>query len=130
MEIAMGGPSIGTLYLSNGFMLESCSPSMVWSHDSVYLAVPVWTHERMQKLAVISVENRRVVYVGGIYRVLQLESFNNGVIRGIDSPIHRPEKVEIDVRKPNNGEKNSGCFPLFLSVSIAISASVPMLFLT
>jgi hypothetical protein len=36
-------------------VIESCSPAMLWSADSAYLAVPQWTAQRKQKLLVIDV---------------------------------------------------------------------------
>jgi len=97
MEIAMGGPTFGRLTLSNGMFRESCNPSMVWSEDSEYLAVPQWTKERAQRLLVISVVRRSARYAPSEYRVLELRAFRNGKIRGIDSPIFMPQAIEVDV---------------------------------
>ena len=94
MEIAMGGPTAGELRLSNGFRLSGCSPAMVWSDDSAYLAVPQWTRTRSQRLAIVSVHARTVHYGPGEYRVLQLERFEGGLVQGVDSPIHRPRRVQ------------------------------------
>ena len=94
-EIAMGGPTSGVLLLSNGVRLPNCNPSMVWSADSRYLAVPQWTKHRMQRLAVVSMITRAITYAPGDYSVLQLERFADGVIVGIDSPIHEPRAVAI-----------------------------------
>jgi hypothetical protein len=96
-EIAMGGPTAGTLILSTGRSVESCSPSMVWSEDSRRLAVPRWTAERTQQLLVIDVASGRHRVVGGTYRVLRLEQFADGVITGVDSPIHLPAPLHVEV---------------------------------
>jgi len=97
-EVAMGAPTWGRLALSNGMFRESCNPSMVWSDDSEYLAVPQWTPDRMQRLMIISVHRRQSRYAPGTYDVLQLESFDSGVVRGIDSPIHMPKRIAVHVR--------------------------------
>lgn len=97
-EIAMGAPTSGSLVLSNGMQQNSCNPSMVWSDDSGFLAVPVWTPNRQQRLMIMSMEHRDFRFAPGTYRVLELESFVEGVVRGTDSPAHKPRPVEVDVR--------------------------------
>lgn len=94
----MGAPTSGRLVVSNGISRENCNPSMVWSDDSEFLAVPEWTRDRMQRLVVIAVQRRTARYAPGEYRVLQLESFAGGIIRGTDSPIHHPRRIEVAVR--------------------------------
>jgi hypothetical protein len=97
MEVGMGAPTHGTLQISNGMSFRSCNPSIVWSDDSRYLAVPQWTRERDQRLLVISVEERSFGYAPGTFSVLELHSFSGGKIKGIDSPVYRPSVLEIEV---------------------------------
>jgi hypothetical protein len=33
----------------------------------------------------------------GTYRMLQLESFDGGIVRGVDSPIHQPQPVAVAI---------------------------------
>ncbi|MBB4638983.1 hypothetical protein [Longimicrobium terrae] len=96
-EIAMGAPTSGTLILSTGLTVERCSPSMVWSDDSRYLAVPRWNLDRRQQLVIIDAREGAVRALPEIYRVLQLESFDGGIVRGVDSPIHRTQPVAIAI---------------------------------
>ena len=96
-EVGMGAPTSGKLRLSDGTTYESCNPSIVWSDDSEYLAVPQWTEDRSQRLLVISMSRRRSVHVPEVFRVLELHSFSEGKIRGVDSPIHEPKQVEVEV---------------------------------
>jgi len=103
-EIAMGAPTSGELVLSNGIRRDNCNPSMVWSENSQYLAVPQWTKKRNQRLLIISISRRSARYASGEYRALQLESFTGNVIKGIDSPFHMPKKIEIDISKINWGD--------------------------
>ena len=98
-EVAMGAPTRGTLRVSNGLIRESCGPSVVWSVDSEYLAVPQWTSRRDQRLVVLSMSRREARYAPGEYRVLELAGFEGGVVRGVDSPIHMPRPVEVDVER-------------------------------
>ena len=54
----MGAPTYGILNISNGMSYRGCNPSIVWSDDFKYLAVPQWTRERDQRLLVISLEQK------------------------------------------------------------------------
>jgi len=96
-EIAMGAPTSGTLKISNGQEIEHCNPSFIWSDDSRYLAVPQWTPSRMQHLLIIDVVDERTFVAAGEYRVLELKEFSGGVVRGTDSPVHKPRDVEVDI---------------------------------
>ena len=96
MEICMGGPTLGTLRISGTDLpIERCSPSLVWSDDSKLLAVPQWTSERMQRLLIVTIASHGFTYAPGEFDVLELHSFEEGVVRGIDSPIHKPKPVEF-----------------------------------
>jgi hypothetical protein len=96
-EVGQGAPTHGVLNISNGMSFRSCNPSIVWSDDSQYLAVPQWTRERKQRLLVISLGQESSGYAPGLFDVLELHSFSNGKIKGIDSPIYQPREIEIDV---------------------------------
>jgi hypothetical protein len=96
-EVGHGAPTYETLKLSNGLTFKGCNPSAVWSDDSKFLAVPQWTQGKMQRLLVISMEQASVGYAPDIVRVLELHSFSTDKIKGIDSPIHKPREIEIDL---------------------------------
>lgn len=95
IEIAMGAPTCGQLDLSNGISVPNCNPSIVWSSDSEYLAVPQWTHDRRQRLLVIAMREKQLGYAPDVYDVLQLEAFHSGIITGTDSPVHMPRQIEV-----------------------------------
>lgn len=96
MEIAMSAPTRGTLVLSTGLVLDGCNPSMVWSDDSRYLAVPRW-EGRKQRLVVIDTSTQQVRRSNPRFRALELTSFSGGIIRGVDSPGHRPQALSFDI---------------------------------
>lgn len=84
----MGAPTSGTLVVSEnrqgGQIFSrhiSCSPSFVWSSDSSALAAPQRTSERQQRLVVISVPGGQVSAAPGEFRILELHSFEDGVVR-------------------------------------------------
>ncbi len=96
-EIAMGAPTFGELKVSNGQYAEGCNPSMVWSDDSRFLAVPQW-FDRMQRLVILDTDFKKRAFAPETYRVLELHSFNRGIVEGVDSPIHQPRRVAFDIR--------------------------------
>lgn len=93
----MGSPTSGELKVSNGQLRLNCNPSMVWSDDSMFLAVPQWFDWR-QRLLILDTLRRKRVFAPDWFRVLELHSFKDGIVEGIDSPIHEPRKVAVDVR--------------------------------
>jgi len=67
---------------------------MVWSDDSKYLAVPHWMLDRSQRLLVLNPRSLLIGYLPGLFHVLELPSFERGVIRAVDSPANEPASVE------------------------------------
>ena len=98
-EVGQGAPTLGILKISNGLSYQRCNPSIVWSDDSQYLAVPQWTRERDQRLLVISLRDKSSGYAPGVFSVLELHLFLNGKIKGIDSPIYQPREIEIGLNQ-------------------------------
>jgi hypothetical protein len=103
-EIRMGGPTWGALQVhekaGNRLLakLDSCSPTFTWSNRSDALAVPQFTHALDQRLVIVSPATGRVRVLPQSYSVLVLHSFDEGVVRGVDSPLYaaRPIEVVID----------------------------------
>jgi hypothetical protein len=95
-EVGMGAPTSGELVLSNGMRHTSCNPSFVWSDCSRFLAVPQWTDKRNQRLMIISLDRRQSRFIDGEFRVLELHDYSDGIVSGVDSPIHMPTEVRLD----------------------------------
>jgi hypothetical protein len=102
VEIAMGAPTSGTLLITeiaDGShtiaCFEGCSPSLVWSSDSNALAVPRWTRDRRQKLSVVAVPSGLIVAEAEGFRVLELQEFEGGIVKGVDSPAYMPRAFEF-----------------------------------
>ncbi len=96
-EIAMGAPTYGTLVLSNGMKFHLCSPSIVWSDDSQYLAAPQ-NHWKLGRggfrLLFIRVETREFGFGGEVYPCPELEQFTDGIVTG---SAYRT-RFQVDVR--------------------------------
>lgn len=79
---------------------------MVWAESSDYLAVPQWNFETQdggimwyERIIVVSVRRNLAKYLEGKYKVLELHSFSNNIIKGIESPAYDPKTIEIDVSR-------------------------------
>jgi len=96
-EYGMGSPTIGILKLSIGMSLDYCSPSIVWSDDSRYLAIPQLTKKGFQQLLVIDVIRKKTGYIPTEYKVIELYTFSAGIIRGIDSPFTSTTPIVIPI---------------------------------
>ena len=105
MEIAMGAPTRGTLTVRQKgqqkplVVLPDASGSFVWSSDSTALAYPRWTKKRDQNLCILRLPRGQNEVIEGRFDVLQLESFCEGRLIGVDSPIYRTKKIDIQVPK-------------------------------
>ena len=103
MEIAMGAPMRGTLTVRQKgqqkplIELPDASGSFVWSSDSTAIAFPRWTVKSDQRLCILRVPTGMTEVIDERFDVLQLESFCGGRVVGVDSPIYRPKKVDIQV---------------------------------
>ncbi len=89
-----GSPTHGTLKISNGIVREDCSPSMVWSDDSEYLATSEITDRaHPARVVVLSMSRGDARYAPGQYDGLEFQSFSDGTVRATDGE----KAVEIDV---------------------------------
>lgn len=93
-EVEGGSPTRGTLRISNGVVREDCSPSIVWSDDSEYLATSeIGGRGRPARVLVFSMSRGEARYAPGHYDGLELQSFSSGSVRATDGE----KAIEIDV---------------------------------
>lgn len=97
VEIFMSGPTKGTLRIHGLFDIPDCGPDFLWSGDSRYLAVPQWRYRFRPRARIVIVDTlERNVYASHTrYKIAQLETFANGVLTGIESPVHQPRAFAI-----------------------------------
>lgn len=100
-EVAMGAPLSGECFLNIGiekYKLKGMfGGPVVWSENSEIAAIPYWTIDRFQKLAIIDVNAMELSLSKKMYRVIELSEIKNGLVIGIDSPIYRTEEIEFDI---------------------------------
>ncbi len=100
-EICMGGPVAGTLVIREKetgrivARMDDANGAFVWAADSGALAYPKWTADRCQKLAVVWIPGASQALADSTFAVLELESFEDGVVEGIDSPISHPRRIRV-----------------------------------
>ena len=102
-EIAMSAPFGGDcaiLWEDHRLDLgEHCAGPIVWNAESTQLALPIWTRKRMQQIAVVDMKTFLLRIYAETFRVLNLQSFHSGLIKGIDSPIYKPGSIVFDLLK-------------------------------
>ena len=96
-EVSMGNPTLGRLVVSDGLVLERCSPSFMWSTDSRYLAVPqLWRRLGFffgVRLLVADTRARTVYASQRTGAWLQPESFAKGELVVRADPFHKPKEL-------------------------------------
>ncbi|NTS43991.1 hypothetical protein HRG84_24140 [Flavisolibacter sp. BT320] len=103
-EIAMGAPVGGECFLiysdnSKERLSEWAGGPVVWQMQGGKVAFPVWTRARDQRIAVADINARTLTIYSPIFRVLDLKSFDQGIITGHDSPIHMTTAIDFDTAK-------------------------------
>jgi len=103
-EIAMGAPVGGNCFLvypdhSKRKLHDRAGGPAVWETAGFRVALPVWTVRRDQRLAVADLDARTLTIYAQKFRVLALQTFDQGLIAGQDSPIHLMATVRFDTAK-------------------------------
>jgi len=98
-EIAMGAPLGGNCYLVlNNQKLKIhdwVGGPVIWNEASTRLALPVWTFERKQQIAILDLIHLTITIYQQPFRVLQLSHFDDTCIIGIDSPMYQSKEVRF-----------------------------------
>lgn len=103
-EIAMGAPVGGTcfcIYLDKTRIKihDFCGGPPVWNTTGVKVALPIWTKDRNQRIAILDTELKTLTIFSLQFRVLHLLSFIESIVHGKDSPIHMTQAVHFDTVK-------------------------------
>ena len=101
-EVAMGAPTLGELWLiynnsKKEKISDNAGASFIWSDNSNYLAYSEWTKDKNQFVRIIKIDGMIDKYINKEMSVIQFESFENNILKGIDSPIYHPHSFSIDV---------------------------------
>lgn len=96
-EVAMGAPTSGELLVDGRVIGWGFGPSAIWSNDSKYFVIPKW-YGRQQKLCLYDVEKGQLKEGRTIYRVLELSSLKDGLLKGVDSPIYETDYFSLRLK--------------------------------
>lgn len=110
-EIAMGAPLGGTCYLETidqqKYKIHDwCGGPPVWESEGQLVAIPIWTKTflkgTVQRIGLVDVKTKELTIFSKTFDVLDLHSFDNKTISGIDSPIYKKRAVVFDIEKEKN----------------------------
>jgi hypothetical protein len=105
-EIGMGAPISGICKLAkngiNDILIDNnCGGPAVWNEIGLKVAIPIWEKSFLkgtfQRIGILDLKRNTLTKYKKKYRVLNLGTFNNNVIKGFDSPIHKTKIVEFDI---------------------------------
>jgi hypothetical protein len=112
-EMSMGSPTIGTLQVSSGIVVRDVNAAGSWSADSRFFSLPQWRFflglQLRQRLLVIDV-TRGVVHASrALGQLLQVQSFNHGVLIVEADPVSRNRR-RLSFRIPEDLSIRFRCF--------------------
>ena len=105
-EIAMGAPIGGICKLTtsqlNKILIDKwCGGPAIWNEDGLKVAIPIWDNSlfngTFQRIGIVDLKKQTLTKYKKKFKVLDLRSFTNNVIKGIDSPINKMKIVEFDI---------------------------------
>ena len=105
----MSGPTYGKLFGGDLFRIENCSPTFVWSSNSQFLAVPQWRGiwRKRQQLLILDIEEKKVYTSRKKFRLLILNSFSDGILSLTESPLRKPQRLNISLNEIKHKVKTS-----------------------
>jgi hypothetical protein len=107
-EIAIGAPIGGECYLETKDkqkirIHDWCGGPPAWEIDGKCVAIPIWTRKlfkgTVQQIGVVDTKRKELRIYLQTFTVLDLRSFDKGVIYGYDSPIHKTTTLTFDTQK-------------------------------
>ena len=102
-EIAMGAPIGGKCYLiyeNKKLKLNDwCGGPIIWNETNKKVALPLWTKQRNQKIAIVDITVLNITIFKKEFRVLHFNKFLDNHLFGIDSPIYMTAKLNFDIDK-------------------------------
>ena len=76
---------------------ERATACFLFSEDSKFLAFSEWTADKMQIIKIVRLADMSIKTAGKPKRVVEFLSFNDGVLKILDSPIFMPKNYTLDI---------------------------------
>ena len=100
-EIAMGEPLKGICYLILGNrkikICDHAGGPIIWNEAGDCIALPVWTRNRKQQIGILDINSQTLTLFRNEFNVLHLKKFQNNMVSGIDSPLHKSNTLNFDL---------------------------------
>ena len=77
---------------------ERAAACFLFSKDSRFLAFSEWTADKMQIVKILRLADMSIKTAGKPKRVVEFLSFDDGVLKILDSPIFMPKNYTLDIR--------------------------------
>ncbi len=76
---------------------ERATACFLFSKDSKFLAFSEWTTDKMQIVKILRLADMSIKTAGKPKRVVEFLSFDDGVLKILDSPIFMPKNFTLDI---------------------------------
>ncbi|MFD2908078.1 hypothetical protein ACFSX9_04945 [Flavobacterium ardleyense] len=105
-EIGMSGPLGGKCFIENSKGLKIklnywCAGPPVWETSGKLVAIPIWTNHEfkgiIQHIGLFNIETSVLKIFSKSFTLLDLRSFEQGIIQGFDSPLYKTKTVNFDI---------------------------------
>ena len=105
-EFGQGSPVHGPCYwvTANGartLLHKRCGGPPVWDNLGCKVALPLWERHWFRgfiaRIGVLDITTAELTILAPRFRVLHLQSFDDLIVRGIDSPIWQPKDLAINI---------------------------------
>ena len=77
---------------------DRATACFLFSKDSKFLAFSEWTADKMQIVKILRLADMSIKTAGKPKRVVEFLSFDDGVLKILDSPIFMPKNYTLDIR--------------------------------
>lgn len=106
-EIAMGAPIGGQCYLETEDkqklkIHDWCGGPPAWDTDGDLVAIPIWTRKflgTVQQIGIVDTIKGELKIFKKTFDVLDIRSFDKGIVYGHDSPISKTKTVTFNIEK-------------------------------
>ncbi len=104
-EIAMGAPISGQSFLvfddTTIKLNDYTGGPVIWNEFGNKVALPIWTKNRKQKIAIVNINDLTITIFKKLFRVIHFKKFEDITLSGIDSPIYKTSSFDFDLNNEN-----------------------------
>ncbi|HPW87725.1 MAG TPA: hypothetical protein PKZ31_01325 [Kaistella chaponensis] len=106
-EIGMGAPIGAKCFIEVNKekikIHDWCGGPPVWETSGELLAIPIWNKRfwkgTIQQIGIANLKTKELKIYSKTFAVLDLRTFDNTIVYGYDSPIHKTKTLIFDIEK-------------------------------